>query len=161
MRPILAISLPLLAVLLLLAAPRQARAEDMVVEHFTHSMAMVYMASEMCKNTRVSAQNYGAIIISYLNQYYPQGAYYWVLPSINRYIKSASTCTTMINERLLDYQQASDDFRENYPDDPSPPLLVADAENGASTYAPVARAISRPAGAPPSTLRHDADSIGQ
>jgi hypothetical protein len=155
------LSLSLIAVMLLFAAPRQARAEDTVVEHFTHSMAMVYMASEMCKNTRESVRNYSTLITNYLNQYYPEGVQYWVLPSMNRYIKSAATCNTMINERLLDYQQASDDFRENYPDDPEPPLLVASSDNTPMTYAPVTRAVSRPVSALPSTLRHDSDSIGQ
>ncbi|MDX1975706.1 MAG: hypothetical protein SFT92_08560 [Rickettsiales bacterium] len=103
--------------------------EDLLAQ-FTRSMVVVFVASEMCKDTlKTNLPNYADTIRTYLTQYYPKGIGYWVLPMVTEREKNKKKCNSMLQERLMYYQTTSREFTYSYPAEPLPPVLVAMRNN--------------------------------
>jgi hypothetical protein len=113
-----------LAWTLIQLGPCAANSDPM--ENFTRSIVSVYTSAQKCQDTVYPGpKEYIQLISEYVNQLYPTGANYWVLPDIREHVENKKSCVNMLQYSLLQYQIARRDFSEAFPDQPEPPLLLA------------------------------------
>lgn len=114
------------ALLILFLWPLNSFADDLIASRFTSSMTMMYTSSEACRGTLAPGPDeYVKLITDYLNILYPSGIAYWVIPEVPQHVKDRRSCLVVVQQHLLEYQQASLDYQHNYPNQLPPPILVA------------------------------------
>ena len=114
--------LPFAIIASLLASP--ARADSAPIERFAHSLVLVYVAAEKCKDVNtLHSENYVMLIRNYLHSYFQPEIPYWVLPIVQERLKSRENCVFAIEQGLVRYQKESVAYALNYPDRPIPPAL--------------------------------------
>lgn len=100
--------------------------EAILLQNFTRSMIVMYVASQMCRDTlKDEAEKFATVIHQYLTQFYPKGIGYWVLPQVDKREPSRIKCKTMLEDRLIFYQTSSQEFYYNFPEEPPPPILIS------------------------------------
>jgi hypothetical protein len=129
-----------------LLAASDARAEDEVMQRFTQSMRALYETSVLCEQAlSPSPAGYAQAINNYVQVYYADvDSNYWVLPKVTRRAKNSAYCSTRLQQGLLSYEYARNDFAENYENYPQPPRLAMVNESAVRTTVTVRRVTPKP-----------------
>ena len=116
----------LILIIIFIFIPISGYADDVILGKFTKSISNVYTTSKSCEETIAPGpKEYISLIDDYFTKLYPNGTSYWGIPRSGQIISSPITCIRLIKNDLFDYKNASEDYRNNYPDRSQPPILVA------------------------------------
>jgi hypothetical protein len=112
--------------LILFLAASDAAADELVLQRFTQSMSDLYETALLCEYAlSPSPAGYARAISDYVQTYYPDVVSpYWALPVVNRRAQDSSYCSTRLQQNLMHYATARNDFAEAYEDHPLPPQLA-------------------------------------
>lgn len=105
---------------------------DQTIRDFTRSISSIYIASKSCEHTiEPSPKEYIEVILTYLLKLYPSGVSYWVVPENVKIVSDPITCVSIIQNHLIRYMRARNDYVKIHPNRNPPPILVAYQWRGA------------------------------